>query len=204
MKIAQTSIGSKLFWTNKRIFDIVVCLLLLPIFFIISIILPFINHFFNEGDLFFIQERMGKNCNGFYAIKFRTMAPTEEITRKYDDPIEVNRITSLGKILRKTRIDELPQILNVLKGEMSLIGPRPDYFMHAIVYMENIKGYRERHTIRPGITGLSQIRLGYAEGLEATAKKASIDNYYIQNVGYIIELKIIVNTIITIIRGVGM
>jgi lipopolysaccharide/colanic/teichoic acid biosynthesis glycosyltransferase len=203
MKIAQTSIRSRLFWTNKRIFDIIVCLLLLPVFFIISIILPFFNYFFNEGKLFFIQERMGKNCNGFYAIKFRTMAPTKEITRKYDDPIEVNRITSLGKILRKTRIDELPQILNVLKGEMSLIGPRPDYFMHAIVYMENIKGYRERHTIRPGITGLSQIRLGYAEGLEETAKKVSVDNYYIKNVGYVIEFKIIVNTLITIIRGMG-
>jgi lipopolysaccharide/colanic/teichoic acid biosynthesis glycosyltransferase len=203
MKIAQTSIGSKLFWINKRIFDIFICLLLLPVFFIISIILPFINYFFNAGDLFFIQERMGKNCNSFYAIKFRTMEPTKEITRNYDDPIEVNRITSLGRILRKTRIDELPQILNVLKGEMSLIGPRPDYFMHALVYIENIKGYRERHIIRPGITGLSQIRLGYAEGLEATAKKVSVDNYYIQNVGYIIELKIIVNTLIAIIRGTG-
>ena len=203
MKTAQTSIGSKLFWTNKRIFDIFVCLLLLPVFIIISIILPFINYFFNKGDLFFIQERMGKNCNGFYAIKFRTMAPIKEITRKYDDPIEVNRITSLGRILRKTRIDELPQILNVLKGDMSLIGPRPDYFMHAIVYVENIKGYKERHTIRPGITGLSQIRLGYAEGLEATAKKVSVDNYYIQNIGYVIEFKIIVNTLITIIRGMG-
>jgi lipopolysaccharide/colanic/teichoic acid biosynthesis glycosyltransferase len=203
MKIAQTSIGSKLFWTNKRIFDIFVCLLLLPVFLIISIILPFINYFFNKGDLFFVQERMGRNCNGFYAIKFRTMSPIKEITRNYDDPIEVNRITSLGRILRKTRIDELPQILNVLKGEMSLIGPRPDYFMHAVVYIENIKGYRQRHTIRPGITGLSQIRLGYAEGLEATKKKVSVDNYYIQNVGYVIEFKIIVNTIIIIIRGMG-
>jgi lipopolysaccharide/colanic/teichoic acid biosynthesis glycosyltransferase len=97
----------------------------------------------------------------------------------------------------------LPQILNVLKGEMSLIGPRPDYYIHALEYIKNVKGYRERHIIRPGITGLSQIRLGYAEGLEATAKKASVDNYYIQNVNYIIELKIIGNTIITIIRGMG-
>jgi lipopolysaccharide/colanic/teichoic acid biosynthesis glycosyltransferase len=69
--------------------------------------------------------------------------------------------------------------------------------------LKNVKGYRERHTIRPGITGLSQIRLGYTEGIEATAKKASIDNYYIQNVGYIIELKIIVNTIFVITRGMG-
>jgi lipopolysaccharide/colanic/teichoic acid biosynthesis glycosyltransferase len=131
------------------------------------------------------------------------MVPIKEITRKYDDPIETNRITFFGKFLRKSRIDELPQILNVLKGDMSLIGPRPDYYIHALEYLKSVKGYRDRHDIRPGITGLSQIRLGYAEGLEATAKKASIDNYYIQNVGYIIELKIIVNTIITIIRGIG-
>ena len=203
MNIPQHTNGNKWFWINKRIFDISVSLLLLPLLFVIVIILPFINYFSNSGRLFFIQERMGKNCEVFHAIKFRTMVPVEEITRKYDDPIETNRITFFGKFLRKSRIDELPQILNVLKGDMSLIGPRPDYYIHALEYLKSVKGYRDRHDIRPGITGLSQIRLGYAEGLEATAKKAHIDNYYIQNVGYIIELKIIVNTIITIIRGVG-
>jgi len=203
MNIPQHTNGNKWFWINKRIFDISVSLLLLPLLFVIVIILPFINYFSNSGRLFFIQERMGKNCEVFHAIKFRTMLPVKEITRKYDDPIETNRITFFGKFLRKSRIDELPQILNVLKGDMSLIGPRPDYYVHALEYLKSVKGYRDRHDIRPGITGLSQIRLGYAEGLEATAKKASIDNYYIQNVGYIIELKIIVNTIITIIRGIG-
>jgi lipopolysaccharide/colanic/teichoic acid biosynthesis glycosyltransferase len=195
--------GNRLFWINKRVFDIFICILLLPLLLIISIILFFINYFINSGNLFFIQDRMGKNCDAFPAIKFRTMVPVDEITRKYDDPIEKNRITSLGKILRKSRIDELPQILNVLRGEMSLIGPRPDYYIHALEYSKNIKGYRERHVIKPGITGLSQIRLGYAEGLEATAKKVSVDNYYIQNVNYIIELKIIGITIITIIKGMG-
>ncbi|MDB0015510.1 sugar transferase [Amylibacter sp.] len=203
MNIPQHTNGNKLFWINKRIFDISVSLLLLPLLFIIIIILPFINYFSNSGRLFFIQERMGKNCEVFHAIKFRTMVPIKEITRKYDDPIETNRITFFGKFLRKSRIDELPQILNVLKGDMSLIGPRPDYYIHALEYLKSVKGYRDRHDIRPGITGLSQIRLGYAEGLAATAKKASIDNYYIQNVGYIIELKIIGNTIFTIVRGMG-
>ena len=194
---------NKLFWTNKRIFDILVSLILLPILFIIGIILLIFNQFFNPGKLLFIQERMGKHCKIIFVIKFRTMSHVKEITRKYDDPIEIDRITPLGRILRITRIDELPQILNVFKGDMSLIGPRPDYYIHALEYLKSVKGYRDRHDIRPGITGLSQIRLGYAEGLEATAKKATIDNYYIQNVGYIIELKIIVNTIITIIRGFG-
>ena len=203
MNISHPTFGNKMFWINKRLFDIIVCLLLIPLLFIYSIIILFLNYFFNPGSLFFIQDRMGKDCVAFPAIKFRTMLVAKEITRKYDDPIETTRITSFGKVLRKSRIDELPQIINVLKGEMSLIGPRPDYYIHALEYLKNVKGYRERHIIRPGITGLSQIRLGYAEGLEATAEKASVDNYYIQHVNYIIELKIIGNTIITIIRGMG-
>jgi len=203
MNISNRTFGNKMFWINKRLFDILICSLLIPLLFIFSIIILFFNYFFNPGNLFFIQDRMGKNCSVFSAIKFRTMVPVKEITRKYDDPIETNRITSFGKILRKSRIDELPQILNVLKGEMSLIGPRPDYYVHALEYLKNVNGYRERHIIRPGITGLSQIRLGYAEGLEATAKKVSVDNYYIRNVNYIIELKIIGNTIFTIVRGMG-
>ncbi|MDB4191095.1 sugar transferase [Amylibacter sp.] len=168
-----------------------------------AVVLLFFNLFFNPGRLLFIQKRMGKNCEFFFAIKFRTMSDIKEITRKYDDPIEINRITPLGGVLRKMRIDELPQILNVLKGEMSLIGPRPDYYIHALEYLKNVEGYSERYAIRPGITGLSQIRLGYAETLDATLKKTSIDKYYIQNVSYIIELKIILNTILIIIRGMG-
>ena len=203
MKNSRNLYANKLFWINKRIFDIIVCLFLLPLFFIITIILLVLNRFFNRGKLFFIQKRMGKNCNYFFVIKFRTMTYIEEITRKYDDPIETNRITPLGGILRKMRIDELPQILNVLKGDMSLIGPRPDYYVHALEYLKNIDGYRERHTIRPGITGLSQVRLGYVESLETAVKKTSIDNYYIQNIGYIIELKIIFSTWLILLRGLG-
>jgi len=184
-------------------FDIFVSILLLPLLIVIGITLLILNRFFNSGGLFFIQERMGKNCKAFYAIKFRTMTPIEKITRKYDDPIETHRITPLGSILRKMRIDELPQVLNVLKGDMSLIGPRPDYYIHALEYLNNIEGYRERHAIRPGITGLSQVRLGYAQSLDETLKKTNFDNYYINNIGYVIELKIITKTILIIIRGLG-
>ena len=203
MQYSNHSYANKLFWINKRIFDIFLSLLLLPLLIIIGIILSILNRFFSSGELFFIQERMGKNCEVFFVIKFRTMTHAKVITRKCDEPIETNRITPLGRVLRKMRIDELPQILNVLKGDMSLIGPRPDYYIHALEYLKNVEGYRERHTIRPGITGLSQIKLGYVDTLEATLKKTSLDNYYIQNVGYIIELKIIVNTILIIIRGLG-
>ncbi len=83
----------------------------------------------------------------------------------------------------------------------SLIGPRPDYYLHALEYLKNVEGCRERQAIRPGITGLSQIRLGYVETLEATSKKITIDNYYIENLGYIIGLKIILKTLLIIMRG---
>jgi lipopolysaccharide/colanic/teichoic acid biosynthesis glycosyltransferase len=194
---------NKLFWTNKRIFDILVSLILLPILFIIGIILLIFNQFFNPGKLFFIQKRMGKHCEIIFIIKFRTMLHVKEITRKYDEPIEIDRITPLGRILRITRIDELPQVLNVLKGDMSLIGPRPDYYAHALEYLKFVDRYRERHAVRPGITGLSQIRHGYVENLEAISRKVSIDNYYIQNLSYITELKIIINTLLIMIRCSG-
>ena len=194
---------NKLFWINKRVFDILISILLLPLLILSSCFLLVLNLFFNQGSLFFIQERMGKNCCSFYAIKFRTMVPVEKITRQYDDPIELDRIKTFGKFIRKSRIDELPQIFNVLKGDMSLIGPRPDYYLHALEFLKKVEGYRKRHDIRPGITGLSQIKLGYAEGVKATAEKVNIDNYYIQNAGYVIELKIILNTMLTIIKGLG-
>ena len=203
MNLSLSEYENKLFWISKRLFDVIISLLLLPLLFIISIFLLFLNPFYNSGRLVFIQERMGKNCKAFFAIKFRTMSPIEKITRKYDEPIELDRITPLGRILRRMRIDELPQILNVLRGDMSLIGPRPDYYVHALEYLKNVEGYSDRHAIRPGITGLSQVRLGYVENLESISKKVSIDNYYIQNVGYIIELKIIFSTILVIIRGIG-
>lgn len=194
---------NKLFWINKRVFDIFISILLLPLLILCSCFLLVLNLFFNPGSLFFIQERMGKNCCSFYAIKFRTMVPVEKITRQYDDPIELDRIKPFGKVIRKFRLDELPQIVNILKGDMSLVGPRPDYYSHALEFLKKVEGYRKRHDIRPGITGLSQIRLGYAEGLKATADKVNVDNYYIQNAGYVIELKIISNTILTIIKGLG-
>tara|TARA_B100000767_G_C19639673_1_gene481985 strand:- start:208 stop:822 length:615 start_codon:yes stop_codon:yes gene_type:complete len=203
MIIIHQICANKLFWINKRIFDILISLILLPLLFITGIIILLLNRSFNPGKLFFIQERMGKDCKVFLAIKFRSMSPIKEITRRYDDPIEINRITPLGGILRKMRIDELPQILNVLKGEMSLIGPRPDYYVHALEYLNNIEGYRERHTVRPGITGLSQVRLGYADSLEAASNKTCVDNYYINNVGYLIDFKIIVSTVVIIISGLG-
>jgi lipopolysaccharide/colanic/teichoic acid biosynthesis glycosyltransferase len=123
------------------------------------------------------------------------------IGRKYSDPLELDRITSLGHLLRKIKLDELPQIINVIKGDMSLIGPRPDYYEHAVEFLAHIPSYKHRHSVKPGISGLSQIRLGYAEGLNATIKKTKIDIFYIKNTTIILELKIFIGTIFVILRS---
>ena len=177
MNISNRTFANKMFWINKRLFDIFVCLLLIPLFFIISIILLFVNYFFNSGSLFFIQERMGKNCSVFSAVKFRSMAPVKEITRKYDDPIETDRITSIGKILRKSRIDELPQILNVLKGDMSLVGPRPEVRKYVDLYTEEQKRVL---TIRPGITDWASIN--YRDENVILGKSSNPEKDYIEKV----------------------
>jgi lipopolysaccharide/colanic/teichoic acid biosynthesis glycosyltransferase len=198
------SSGRKFYWFSKRVFDIIVSLILLPVLIFFTLILIMFNLFFNKGSIFYRQKRMGVNCSCFIAIKFRTMTNINIIQRKFDEPVEEHRITFLGQILRKTRVDELPQILNVLKGEMSLIGPRPDYYEHALIFLDEIKEYRVRHIIRPGISGLAQIRLGYAQGIEATRNKVKVDIYYIQNANWSLDLKIFFYTIITIFKGLGI
>ncbi len=195
------SLGTFGYRVFKRILDILTCTLFFPILLLISILLLFLNIFFNKGKIYYIQKRMGKNCKPFYVIKFRTMKTEDTISRKYSDPLEKERITKLGYLLRRTKIDELPQILNVLKGEMSLIGPRPDYYEHAISFLQYDPLYKSRHAIRPGISGLSQIRLGYAEGLSATKKKSKIDVYYIKNANIKLDLQILFATILIVLKG---
>lgn len=201
--LPQISAG-KIFWMYKRLFDIIISLVLLPVLLILFLVISILNFFLNPGSTFYYQKRMGLDCKDFTAIKFRSMTNIDRIERKYDDPVEVNRITRFGNVLRKSRIDELPQIVNVLKGEMSLIGPRPDYFEHALIFLETIEEYRWRHIIRPGISGLAQIRLGYAQGLDATRKKVQVDLYYIKNVSFSLDIKILINTIIIVFRRLGI
>ena len=193
----------KIYWVSKRCFDITFSIMLLPLLLLFIIILFMLNKLLNPGPVFFIQERMGKDCKKFKAFKFRSMKSIDLIERAYNEPIEYDRITPLGKILRNFRIDEIPQIINVIKGEMSLIGPRPDYYVHALIYLKEVKGYKARHMIRPGISGLSQIRLGYAVGLNATKNKAFVDQYYIKNAGFILDTKIFFGTLLTIFRRSG-
>lgn len=183
---------------GKPVFDIVVSIALLPIFLVSAAILLVVNPFFNKGPLFFVQPRMGRGCTAFGAIKFRTMVPVKRVTRKVDEPLERERITPLGRILRESRIDELPQILNVLRGEMSLIGPRPDYIHHARRYVHSVSGYRRRHDVRPGISGLAQTALGYEDTTEGTRRKVALDLHYVDNITFRLDLYIFWKTVCTV------
>lgn len=195
--------GNRSFWFCKRFFDLTVCILLLPGLLASCIVALVLNPFFNKGPLFYIQTRMGKDCHPFRAIKFRTMSSALKITRGHDDPIEVDRITPLGGYLRKTRLDEVPQILNVLLGDMSLIGPRPDYYEHAQNYLAIVPGYKARHQVRPGISGLAQVSLGYAEGVKATHKKTHADHYYISNASFQMDTMVAYQTLVTVATRSG-
>lgn len=205
-QIPEVHIRNPVFWIVKRGFDIVVGLVFLPIVAIIALVLLVVNPIWNPGPVFFIQPRMGRDCRPFAAYKFRSMRAIKgrgHRVRGADAPLEVHRITPLGGFLRRSRLDELPQAINILRGEMSLIGPRPDFFGHARIYLRAIPEYRDRHRIRPGISGLAQVMLGYAEGVDATREKTRLDLLYIEEAGFRQEARLIWLTILTVLRGHG-
>lgn len=202
-EVSRNKTGISAYATAKKFFDVVVSLLLSPVLVIGCLALMVANPFFNRGPIFFIQRRMGRNCIPFNAIKFRTMKCTEKVVRGAHDSLEVNRITPLGRVLRKVRLDEIPQIINVLRGEMSLIGPRPDVYNHAEIYVDLISGYRERHCILPGITGLAQTEVGYVHGVDGTRVKVAADLYYIQNQSFRLDTWIVWRTLQTVAGRAG-
>jgi lipopolysaccharide/colanic/teichoic acid biosynthesis glycosyltransferase len=189
----------------KRGTDILfVALVLLPATASVALILLFLNPVLNPGPLLYRPVRMGRHCRPFRAYKFRTMhGPDGAERRGPDDPIETDRITTLGRILRRARLDELPQVVNVLRGEMSLIGPRPDDIDHARVFVATIPGYRQRHAVRPGISGLAQVELGYVHGHDGTRRKTEVDLRYIREAGPGLDLQIFWRTIRTVIDMKG-
>lgn len=195
--------GSRAFWLFKRIFDILLSLAMIPFVFAITFFVLIMNIRGNPGPLFYVQDRMGLDGTVIRVIKFRTMLSAEAIKRGPDDPLEHDRITPFGKWMRNHRVDELPQIWNVLIGQMSFIGPRPDYIDHARRFAEVIPGYRNRHVIRPGISGYAQVRLGYAEGSDMAARKTRLDHVYIRKAGWRVELSILLRTFSVIRNGFG-
>lgn len=187
----------------KRGCDVGFALLALPIVGLMSVILVILNPFLNPGSVYFRQERMGLGGKSFRIWKFRTMIECGVSERGHHDPVEDHRITPLGAILRKLRIDELPNFLNVLSGDMSLVGPRPDDIEHAKKYRETIPYYRERTRVRPGITGLAQVRMGYAADEGEVRRKARYDRIYVRRSCGRLDLSVIAATFAVMITGFG-
>jgi exopolysaccharide biosynthesis polyprenyl glycosylphosphotransferase len=188
----------------KRLLDIIAAMILLvvnsPVIFLSAIAIKLDS----KGPVFFKQERSGLNGKPFKMVKFRSMYQDAEkltgpVWSQKDDP----RITKVGRVIRKLRIDELPQMYNVLKGEMSLVGPRPERPFFVEKLSEQIPYYKRRLKVRPGITGWAQIKHKYDESIEDVKIKLRYDLFYIENMSIRMDMKILFRTIFVVIFGKG-
>lgn len=187
----------------KRLFDLLGVVLLSPFLLLLAAFISIAIYLDDPGTVFFWQERCGKKGKPFQMLKFRTMRENAEINgsafAEENDP----RVTKLGKWLRKTRMDEIPQFWNVLRGDMSIIGPRPEQIGFAAQFAQDIPLYELRHNVKPGITGWAQVMQGYAAGTDETKVKLCYDFYYVKHVSLGLDLRIIFQTFQTILTFFG-
>lgn len=191
------------FMVFKVGFDYLCAIVALPIIAVMAFLLLILNPFLNPGPVFFRQNRIGRHGRPFRMWKFRTMAPSSAEARDPNAQVEADRITRLGGLMRKTRLDEIPNMINVLRGEMSVVGPRPDAANHVAYYSGRVHGYFERHRVKPGITGLAQVEQGYVEDEDATFVKAKYDNLYVDRVCIRLDAYIIFQTFRVMVGGIG-
>lgn len=187
-----------MFYRNyiKRLIDIlgaVVALLLFSPFFIVVTLILFVK---NKGVVFFYQERPGWHQKPFYIIKFKTMTDRRDAEGKLLP--DVQRITKAGNIIRKLSLDELPQLINILKGDMSLVGPRPLLFKYIPLYS---KEQLRRHEVRPGITGWAQVN---GRNSISWTRKFELDIEYIENISFFMDVKIILLTVWKVFKREGV
>jgi exopolysaccharide biosynthesis polyprenyl glycosylphosphotransferase len=173
-------------------------ILLTPLFALIAVAIKIDS----RGPVLFFQDRAGKNGQPFRLWKFRTMHP-EDIHRSEWVQDNTYRITRLGRLLRRFRLDELPQLVNILRGEMNLVGPRPHPMSNQEVFMERVAYYGLRSTVRPGVTGWAQILYGYANNIDQETEKMRYDLYYIKNRSLWLDFTIIVRTFAIMLLGSG-
>lgn len=196
--------GRVVYFASKRLVDIFVSCAALPLFALLCAVVFLLNIVWNPGPLFYRQCRMGKDKRKFAMVKFRTMLPEENSAKRGPfDSLEEWRITPFGRWMRLTRLDEVPQILNVIVGQMSLIGPRPEIFEFAETYYDQMPGYHVRGTVRPGITGYSQVKQGYTDSEEAIRVKTKLDIFYVRNMSWWLDLKVLVGTVRVIFTSHG-
>ncbi len=156
----------------------------------------------SEGPVFFVHERLGLRGRHFKLRKFRTMVPSEETTSEWAHDND-HRITRVGRWLRTYRLDEIPQWINILRGDMNLVGPRPHPVSNYELFIEKIPYYLLRTSVRPGVTGWAQIRYGYANSLEEEIEKMRYDLYYIKHLSFWFDLRILADTVKTVLFGRG-
>ena len=188
---------NKWYWWLKRGFDIVFSLCFLCLVFPFVLLVVFIvTQCTMPGKLFFVQKRTGLNGRTFKCYKFRSMRKNE-----HSDVLQAtkgdSRITRWGKIMRKTSLDETPQFINVLLGDMSVVGPRPHMLKHTEEYTALIDGYMLRHEVKPGVTGWSQIKgfRGEIKQLKDMENRVKSDFWYIRNWNFLLDLYIILRTV---------
>ncbi len=177
------------------IFTLVVCA---PVLALVAIAIKLDS----RGPVFFTQERTGWRGRPFSLLKFRTMHPSDARPSEWVHDNE-GRITRVGRWLRRFRFDEIPQMVNVLRGEMNLIGPRPHPVTNQKVFVQHIAYYGLRSTVRPGVTGWAQVRYGYANNLDEETEKMRYDLYYIKNHTVWLDLKIMCETVVIMLAGHG-
>jgi len=202
LSLQKTILHEPIIKAFKRAFDIVFSLIV--IVFLLSWLTPllaFLIKLESKGPIFFRQGRPGIDEKEFFCYKFRSMRinKTTEKEASKNDP----RVTKIGKFIRKTSLDEMPQFINVLLGDMSVVGPRPHLWSQNRVYGNRIKKYMVRHYVKPGITGLAQVRgyRGEIETDEDMVNRIKYDVHYIENWSIILDLKIIVQTVVNIFQG---
>jgi sugar transferase (PEP-CTERM system associated) len=189
---------------SKRCFDIVFALALLLFTLPLMAVTALLIVLDSKGPVFYKQERVGLNGRAFSVIKFRSMRTDAEKDGAPQWAVRRDaRVTRVGALIRKLRIDELPQLLNVLHGEMSLVGPRPERPCFVEEFTRQIPFYAERHCVKPGITGWAQVNYPYAASLEDARNKLAYDLYYVKNRGLFLDLIVVLQTVRVILFADG-
>lgn len=197
--------GLSSYETGKRLLDLALVVLCLPFALLILGVAALAIKLTMGGPVIFRQERLKRGGRVFRMLKLRTMSamPSEPATTAAATQRADPRVTGLGRFLRRMRIDELPQLWHVLVGDMSLIGPRPEWTVLAEDYVEQVPVYAFRHLVRPGLTGWAQVRSGYAGDLRETRLKLAYDLYYVKHFSFALDLQILLRTVWIVCTGFG-